>query len=122
MEGVVFIIKLRSRGEKSQAAIKAAYKEQFGNTKQFNADAKSAKEFIAEYFQKNLSLLAEDVSMHLWDLYSKNYKLQDYRECRAILKNIIELGQSVKEESTNAKQKKPSPLQSLRPHSIASNE
>jgi len=103
MNGVEFIVKLRCRGEKSDSAIRSAYKEQFGNLKEYQADLKQAKSHIKEYFEKNIHELGADIAMHLWDLYSKNYKLQDYRECRTILKQIVDFSQIASVEKTNQK-------------------
>lgn len=118
MEGVEFIVRLRARGEKSEAALKAAYKEEFGNTKNYTKDLQEAKTVIAEYFQRNIEELAKDVALHLWDLYGKNYKLQDYRECRTILRQITDLTGTVN-ETAPVVQKKTSSLRTLRPPKAA---
>jgi hypothetical protein len=107
--GVELIVSLRAKGEKSDSAIKAAYKSEIGSVKNYAKDSKAAKSVIAEYFQKNMEELSADVSMHLWDLYAKNYKLQDYRECRAILKQITDLTQTVGEVAQPIA-KEPSPI------------
>lgn len=119
MEKVEFIIRLRARGEKSESAIKAAYKSEFGNLKTYPQDKAEAKKAIAEYFQKNVEALAEDVALHLWDLYSKNYKLQDYRECRAILKQITDLTATVNETATVEKKEENPILKQLFPNKAA---
>lgn len=117
MDGVEFIVRLRAKGEKSDAALKSAYKEEFGSTKNYTKDTKDAKTVISEYFQRNIEELANDVALHLWDLYGKNYKLQDYRECRTILKQITDLT-GIVNEAAPAVQKKTSSLHSLRPAKV----
>jgi hypothetical protein len=88
---ITFIISLRIKGEKSKTALKAAYKNQFGNVTDFANAYKMVNTLLGEYFQKTIEKLAPELSLHYWDLYAKSYKLQDYRECRAILKELRDL-------------------------------
>jgi uncharacterized Zn finger protein len=90
-EKIEFITFLRSRGEKSNSALKKAYNDQFNTTKDFSANLKVVDAMFSEYFKKTIEELAPEISLHYWDLYAKSYKLQDYRECRAILKELREL-------------------------------
>lgn len=89
---IQFLLQLRSKGEKSETALLSAYKQKFGlSQKQYQDDSKKVKALIAEYYKADVQSLCEELSMHLWDLYAKSMKLQDYRECRAILKQISDL-------------------------------
>jgi hypothetical protein len=90
-EKIEFLMRLRAKGEKSKKALRAAYKEQFGKDKDFAAANKEVNNMFAEYFQRNMEELAPELALHYWDLYGKSYKLQDYRECRAILKDLRDL-------------------------------
>lgn len=109
-------MQLKARGEKSESALKSAYLEKFGKpAASFKKDMEEAKRIIAEYFSENAEEFRNDVSMHLWDLYSKSYKLQDYRECRALLKNLTELAATAKEFAATKKEEvKVSRLMKLR--------
>lgn len=92
------MVQLKARGEKSETALKSAYIERFGRPLQvFRKDLEEANRVISEYFTENAEQFRNDVSMHLWDLYAKSYKLQDYRECRALLKQLTDLATTAKE-------------------------
>lgn len=96
-EKTEFILRCRARGEKSEIRLRKAFKQEFPETgpKDFNAAQAEANKMIREYFQDNLEELFSEITMHLWELYSKNHKLQDYRECRTILKQISDLAEAV---------------------------
>lgn len=103
-ERIEFILEMRSKGEKSSTVLMSAWKERYNLSEgQFRADYSKAKAIIAEYFQKDIEELSNEVSRHLWDLYAKSMKLQDYRECRAILKQITDLAISANAISTAQK-------------------
>lgn len=120
-EKIDFIFALRAKGEKSKTAIQAGYKKQFGSAKDFQSAWNSVEEILKEYFQRNIELLAPEMALHYWDLYAKSYKLQDYRECRAILKDIRDLTGIVHEAAPPNQEKKPkSVLTSFRPKKTAS--
>jgi len=116
-ERVEFILEMRSKGEKSSTVLMSAWKEKYNLSEgQFRADYSKAKAIIAEYFQKDIEELSNEVSRHLWDLYAKSMKLQDYRECRAILKQITDLAISANVISAARKtveEKPASPLMAL---------
>lgn len=91
-------MQLKARGEKSETALESAYLEKFGKPiTSFRKDMDEANRVISEYFSENAEQFRNDVSMHLWDLYAKSYKLQDYRECRALLKQLTDLAATAKE-------------------------
>lgn len=116
-ERVEFLLELRSKGEKSSTVLLSAWKEKYNLSEgQFRVDYGKAKAIIAEYFQKDIEELSHEVSRHLWDLYAKSMKLQDYRECRAILKQITDLAISASTISATQKpveEKPASPLLAL---------
>lgn len=110
-----FIFTLRAKGEKSKTAIQEQYKRQFGSIKDFPAAYKMVDGMFAEYFQRNIEQLAPEMALHYWDLYAKSYKLQDYRECRAILKDLRDLTGIVHELAPPKQEDKPqSALMALR--------
>lgn len=115
-ERVAYLVQLKARGEKSKTALKSAYLEKFGMPMAaFKKDMDEANRVISEYFSENAEEFRNDVSMHLWDLYAKSYKLQDYRECRALLKQITDLATSAKEFAATKKEEvKVSRLMKLR--------
>jgi hypothetical protein len=99
-EQTQFVIECRMKGEKSKTRLRKVFMEEFkgrgATAKQFEIIYKKVDEFIAEYFSQEIESLFSEITMHLWDLYNKSYKLQDYRECRAILKAITDLTESGK--------------------------
>lgn len=113
-EKAQFIIECRMKGEKSKTRLRKVFMEEFkgkgGTAKQFEIIYTKVDEFISEYFANEIESLFSEVTMHLWDLYNKSYKLQDYRECRTILKAITDLAESGK--SAKAKPVEEAPKQS----------
>ena len=91
-EQASFILKCMSQGEKSKTQLKKAFCEAYkGKEKLFDSAYMEAKKVIAEYFKADIEELVSEITMHLWELYHKSYKLQDYRECRNVLKEIANL-------------------------------
>jgi hypothetical protein len=106
-EHIEFLATLKAKGEKSKSALKAAFKQHFGSDKEFAAAYKGVNQIFSEYFQKSIEKLAPELALHYWDLYAKSYKLQDYRECRAILKDLRDLTGVVHEMQPPQKIEKP---------------
>jgi uncharacterized Zn finger protein len=116
-EKIEFITYMRSRGEKSNSALKKAYEEKFNTTKDFSANLKVVDSMFSEYFKKTIEELAPEIALHYWDLYAKSYKLQDYRECRAILKELRDLtGQFEEKQPVEKPVKKASILELRKKH------
>lgn len=90
-EQIEFLATLKAKGEKSKSALKLAFKQKFGSDKEFASAYKAVNQIFSEYFQKSIENLAPELALHYWDLYAKSYKLQDYRECRNILKDLRDL-------------------------------
>jgi len=90
-EKIDFIFDLKIKGEKSKTSLKQEYKARFASDKDFSKIEKIVDEQLAEYFKNKIEDLAPEIAVHYWDLYAKSYKLQDYRECRAILKDLKDL-------------------------------
>jgi hypothetical protein len=112
-----FIMGCRAKGEKSTSVIMSGWMEQFPGLSegQFQKDYQKAKGIIQEYFEKDIDILCSEVTKHLWDLYAKSLKLQDYRECRAVLKQITEVALDAIKAKPEAKAEKPkSTLMALR--------
>ena len=112
-----FIMSVRAKGEKSTSVIMSGWMEQFPGLSegQFQKDYQKAKNLIQEYFEKDVDILASEVTCHLWDLYARSLKLQDYRECRAVLKQITDTALDALKAKPAAQVEKPkSALMALR--------
>lgn len=92
-ERILFILELRSKGVKGTSDLFRFFAEKYPNLskRQFEYDLKEAKKIILEYFSNDIKMQVSEIEKHYWELYSKSLKLQDYRECRSILKNISDL-------------------------------
>lgn len=92
-ERVLFILDLLSKGIKGTSDIFRFFSDEYPELtkRQFEYDLKKAKDRIKEYFYEEIDDLRNELSKHLWELYNKNLKIQDYRECRNIIKTISEL-------------------------------
>ncbi len=92
-ERVVFILDCRLQGMKSRTDIFSAFGEKWPDISfsQFELDLAKAQTIIMEYHEKNAENILSELTMHLWELYGKSLKLQDYRECRAVLKTIYDI-------------------------------
>lgn len=92
-ERILFLLELRSKGVKSTKDLFRYFSEKYPDLtkRQFEYDLQEAKENIKEYFEKDVEFEVSEIAKHLWELYSKSFRLQDYRECRALLREISEL-------------------------------
>lgn len=91
MNKVNFIIECRLKAVKGKTELKSLYSQQFPESSTFEKDFKEAEKIIAEYYNRDTVAGTAEIAMHLWTLYDKSYKLQDYRECRNILKQIHDI-------------------------------
>ncbi len=83
-----FIIEHRLKAVKGKTELRAAYTKEFGSAIGFEHAYKCAMDIIGEYYNPDTEAGTAEIAMHLWTLYEKSMKLQDYRECRAILMEI----------------------------------
>jgi hypothetical protein len=83
-----FIIEQRLKAVKGKTELRAAYTKEFGSAIGFEHAYKCAMDIIGEYYNPDTEAGTAEIAMHLWTLYEKSMKLQDYRECRAILMEI----------------------------------
>jgi hypothetical protein len=83
-----FIIEQRLKAIKGKTELRAAYTKEFGSAIGFEHAYKCAMDIIGEYYNPDTEAGTAEIAMHLWTLYEKSMKLQDYRECRAILMEI----------------------------------
>jgi hypothetical protein len=92
-ERILFILDLRSKGVKSTSDLFRFFTEKYNDVtkRQFEYDLQKAKALISEYHEKDLEFTVSEISKHLWELYNKNLKIQDYRECRNVLKDYSDL-------------------------------
>jgi hypothetical protein len=92
-ERVAFLLECMSKGVKGTSDLFRFFSEKWpGLTKrQFEYDLAAAKETILEYHAEDIEFLINDLTRHLWELYNKSLKIQDYRECRSIIKTIAEV-------------------------------
>lgn len=92
-ERILFLLELRSKGVKATSDLFQFFSGKYpGLTKrQFEYDLAEAKEQIREYYEKDVEFEVSEIAKHLWELYSKSFRLQDYRECRALLREIADL-------------------------------
>lgn len=91
MQQVNFIIEQRLKAVKGKTELKALYVQEFQNSLTFEKDYREAEKIIGEYYNRDTIAGTAEIAMHLWTLYDKSYKLQDYRECRNILKQIHDI-------------------------------
>lgn len=91
-ERIIYILNLRSKGVKGRSDLLQFFTKEFNlSESQFDKDLKIAKEKIKEYFDSDVDFQISEMAKHYWELYSKSMKLQDYRECRNILKDLSAL-------------------------------
>lgn len=92
-ERIHFIVYCRSKGMKSRGDLLRAFSDKYPDLteRQFDYDYQKARERIREYFESDMDFQRVELTKHLWELYSKSLKLQDYRECRNIIREISEL-------------------------------
>lgn len=92
-ERVLYLLELRSKGVKGTSDLFRFFSEKYPDLtkRQFEFDLAEAKELIKEYHVEDVEFQVSEIVKHYWELYSKNFKLQDYRECRNILKDIAAL-------------------------------
>lgn len=83
-----FIIEHRLKAVKGKTELRSAYAKEFGSAVGFEHAYKCAMDIIGEYYNPDTEAGTAEIAMHLWTLYEKSMKLQDYRECRAILMEI----------------------------------
>lgn len=92
-ERILYILQLRSKGVKATSDLLRFFASEYPkiSKRQFEYDLKKAKDLIAEHFEEDVQFQVAEITKHYWELYSKNLKLQDYRECRAILSELSKL-------------------------------
>lgn len=92
-ERILYILELRSKGVKGTSDLFRFFSEKYPDLtkRQFEYDLKEAKELIATDNQETIDFQVSEIDKHLWELYNKSLKLQDYRECRNILKDLSAL-------------------------------
>lgn len=83
-----FIIENRLKAVKGKTELKAMFAKQFNTIRGFDSAYNQAMKIIAEYYNPDTEAGTAEIAMHLWTLYEKSMKLQDYRECRQILSEI----------------------------------
>ena len=105
-ERILFLMSIRSKGVKGNKDLFRIFSEKYPDLsyRQFEYDLKKVKDEISEYFEKDRDFEISETVKHLWELYSKSFKLQDYRECRNVLKDLANLKglneQKIKIETT----------------------
>lgn len=92
-ERILFLLELRSKGVKATSDLFRYFSEKYPDLtkRQFEYDLREAKEKIKEYFEEDVNFEIAEIVKHYWELYSKSLRLQDYRECRVILKQLAEI-------------------------------
>lgn len=92
-ERITFILDCRRKGEKTTSGLFRFFSEKYPNLtkRQFEYDLRVAKELIREHFETDIDFEISEIVGHYWDLYNKSLKMQDYRECRSILKEVSAL-------------------------------
>lgn len=92
-ERILFILECSSKGVKGTSDLFRFFSENWPDLtrRQFEYDLKKAKDRIKEYHADDVDFMISDLTKHLWELYNKSMKIQDYRECRAIIKTISEI-------------------------------
>lgn len=104
MEQVNFIIEHRLKAVKGKTELKRLYAREFPDSITFEKDYREAEKIIGEYYNRDTVAGTAEIAMHLWTLYDKSYKLQDYRECRNILKQIHDITISRPPQDNSAKE------------------
>lgn len=91
-ERIAFLIELHSKGVCGTSDLFRFFSERYPLTRrQFEYDLKKAREQIKEYHADQIEDLSALLVRNLWELYSKNLRVQDYRECRNIIKTISDI-------------------------------
>ena len=92
-ERVLFLLECHSKGIKGTSDLLRFFAEKYPNIgkRQFEYDLKDAKDRIMEYHAKDVDFIICDLTKSLWELYNKSMKIQDYRECRAVIREISEI-------------------------------
>lgn len=92
-ERILYLLGLRSKGVKGASDLFRYFSEKYPDLtkRQFEYDLQEAKVLISQYFEKDSEFQVAEIEKHYWELYSKSLKLQDYRECRAILSEVSKL-------------------------------
>lgn len=98
-ERILFLMRCRSQGIKTNSDLLELWLEQWPDlsTSQFYKDMETVKARIMESLENDMNFEASELVRHLWELYNKNLKIQDFRECRAVIAEISKLrGHDVK--------------------------
>lgn len=92
-ERILFLLDCSSKGIKGTSDLFRFFSSKYPDLtkRQFQYDLKDAKDRIREYHSEDVDFLIVDLVKHLWELYNKSLKIQDYRECRAVIKTISEI-------------------------------
>lgn len=92
-ERVTFLLDLISKGVVGTSDLFHFFSEKHPDLtkRQFEYDLRKAKEKIKEYITAEQEDITADLIKRLYELYNKSLKIQDYRECRSIVKTIAEI-------------------------------
>ena len=74
-----FIIEHRLKAVKGKTELRTLYTKEFGSALGFEHAYKCAMDIIGEYYNPDTEAGTAEIAMHLWTLYEKSMKLQDYR-------------------------------------------
>lgn len=82
-----------SKGIKGTSDLLRFFSEKYPkiSKRQFEYDLKDARDRIKEYAVSDIEEYTSELLKHLWELYNKSLKIQDYRECRAVIKEIADI-------------------------------
>ena len=101
-----FILENIAKGVTIRRYLSKKTQEKFNiSESQFSLDLAKAYRYLMDDLKVKRKQKANEIIFRLENLYNKNYNIQDYRECRAIIETIAKLYGIGKEEEKKIENK-----------------